>query len=105
MPTKLFILVFVASPLDYARYRHTALHFQFDSVEPTPLEKPEQGGTTGGNGSPESYSNSNIRSSVMEVIGSTGFFSVEERVNWEIPVSSSSEFTLFHLPGSVDISG
>ncbi|KAJ5639513.1 uncharacterized protein N7484_007375 [Penicillium longicatenatum] len=30
MPTNLSILVFVASPLDYARYRHTALFFEFE---------------------------------------------------------------------------
>jgi hypothetical protein len=29
MPTKVFILVFVGEPLDYTKYRHTALFFEF----------------------------------------------------------------------------
>lgn len=63
---KISILVFVASPLDYARYRHTALYIQYE-------------GDVG------------IKSSLAEVVGSTGFYSYSERVNWEIPVSSASK--------------
>ena len=66
MPIKLSILVSVASPLDYARYRHTALYIEYDA-------------------------NTDIKSSLAEVVGSTGFYSYSERVNWEIPVSSTSE--------------
>ncbi|KAJ6114811.1 hypothetical protein N7486_000589 [Penicillium sp. IBT 16267x] len=36
MPTNLSILVFVASPLDYARYRHTALYFEFEPQAQAP---------------------------------------------------------------------
>ncbi|EPS26906.1 hypothetical protein PDE_01846 [Penicillium oxalicum 114-2] len=32
MPSKLSILVFIASPLDYARYRHAALYFEFEGT-------------------------------------------------------------------------
>lgn len=66
MPTHLSILVSVASPLDYARYRHAALYFKFDN------------GTEA------------IKSSLMEVVGSPGFFSFSERVNSELPSSSTS---------------
>jgi hypothetical protein len=67
MPIKLSILVFVASPLDYARYRHTALYIEYDAPNP------------------------GVKSSLAEVVGSTGFYSYSERVNWEIPVSSTGE--------------
>ncbi|KAJ5780480.1 hypothetical protein N7457_005640 [Penicillium paradoxum] len=70
MPIKLFILVFVASPLDYARYRHTALYLEFSDPQPTQTELP-------------------IKSSFAEVVGSTGYYSFSERVNWEIPSSST----------------
>ncbi|KAJ5162165.1 hypothetical protein N7492_007557 [Penicillium capsulatum] len=80
MATKLSILVFVASPLDYARYRHTALFFQFDHDAQSQIEHVGNDGSTEGN----------IRSSVMEVVGSTGFFSFGERVNWKVPASSTN---------------
>jgi hypothetical protein len=78
MPIKLSILVFVASPLDYAHYRHTALYIEY---EPNPI----------------------LKSSLSEVVGSTGFYSYSERTNWEIPTSSTSAFSilryaLVHLP-------
>lgn len=63
--SRISILVFVASPLDYARYRHAALYIQYDDAE--------------------------IKSSVAEVVGTTGFYSYSERVNWEIPVLSTSK--------------
>lgn len=56
----LSILVTVASSLDYARYRHAALYFEFEGPE-------------------------SIKSSLMEVVGSPGFFSFSERVNSELP--------------------
>ncbi|CAI7671368.1 unnamed protein product [Penicillium bialowiezense] len=62
--SRISILVFVASPLDYARYRHAALYIQYDDAE--------------------------IKSSVAEVVGTTGFYSYSERVNWEIPVLSTN---------------
>ncbi|KAJ5640289.1 uncharacterized protein N7484_008151 [Penicillium longicatenatum] len=31
MPTKVFILVFVGEPLDFTKYRHTALFFEFSN--------------------------------------------------------------------------
>ncbi|KAJ5198082.1 uncharacterized protein N7498_007199 [Penicillium cinerascens] len=66
MPTHLSILVSVASPLDYARYRHASLYFQFD------------------------HETEAIKSSLMEVVGSPGFFSFSERVNSELPSSSTN---------------
>ncbi|KAJ5652187.1 hypothetical protein N7507_009613 [Penicillium longicatenatum] len=87
MPTNLSILVFVASPLDYARYRHTALFFEFEpqaqaqkkyAADHTQME-------------PETEY---IKSSVMEVIGSPGFMSFSERQNWGIPVSSTISGTI-----------
>ncbi|CAI7669438.1 unnamed protein product [Penicillium palitans] len=29
MPTKVFILVYIGDPLDYTKFRHTALHMEF----------------------------------------------------------------------------
>ena len=69
MPTHLSILVSVASPLDYARYRHTSLYFEFENEE-------------------------GLKSALMEVVGSPGFFSFSERVNIELPVSSTS---MYHI--------
>lgn len=70
MPINISILVFVASPLDYARYRHTALYLTFNEPQdPTAIESP--------------------KSSLFEVTGSTGFHTFSERVNWEIPISST----------------
>ncbi|KAJ5336528.1 uncharacterized protein N7506_004550 [Penicillium brevicompactum] len=63
--SRISILVFVASPLDYARYRHAALYIQYETGD--------------------------IKSSVAEVVGTTGFYSYSERVNWQIPVSSTSK--------------
>lgn len=67
MATHLSILVTVASPLDYARYRHAALYFEFENDE-------------------------SLKSSLMEVVGAPGFFSFSERVNSELPVSSTSMY-------------
>ncbi|KAJ6111916.1 hypothetical protein N7523_007977 [Penicillium sp. IBT 18751x] len=64
MPIHLSILVSVASPLDYARYRHASLYFEFENEE-------------------------SLKSALMEVVGSPGFFSFSERVNIELPVSST----------------
>ncbi|KAJ5624534.1 hypothetical protein N7510_000843 [Penicillium lagena] len=69
MPITLSILVYVASPLDFARYRHTALFFQF----------PEK----------ETGSEPDLKSSLMEIVGSHGFFTFSERVNWDIPINST----------------
>lgn len=81
MPTSLSILVFVASPLDYARYRHTALYFEFEPQAQAPATNNPQ----------TNVDTEYIKSSVMEVIGSPGFMSFSERENLGIPVSSSSE--------------
>lgn len=88
MPTTLSILVFVASPLDYARYRHTALYFQFD--ETARIQKDTVDVDTSTNAT-HSQPPENIKSSVMEIIGSPGFFSFSERLNWGIPVTSTGE--------------
>lgn len=69
MPTHLSILVSVASPLDYARYRHASLYFEFENEE-------------------------HLKSALMEVVGSPGFFSFSERDNIEIPISSTS---MYHI--------
>ncbi|KAJ5819860.1 hypothetical protein N7474_005451 [Penicillium riverlandense] len=69
MPITLSILVYVASPLDFARYRHTALYFQFPAEETAP--EPD------------------LKSSLMEIVGSHGFFTFSERINWDIPVHST----------------
>ncbi|KAJ5692387.1 hypothetical protein N7462_001810 [Penicillium macrosclerotiorum] len=79
MPTNLSILVFIASPLDYARYRHTALYFEFGK----PDEKPDDTATP--TGVPGQVAPLSIKSSVMEVVGSPGFFSFSERVNADLP--------------------
>ncbi|KAJ5613756.1 hypothetical protein N7528_007410 [Penicillium herquei] len=128
MPTALSILVFVASPLDYARYRHTALYFEFEqdaqqgSDSGIDIKIRERGymeeRTTGTDTTrtpmvpdqskrelvPESEPTDNIRddscfptttpnttvkSSIMEVIGSPGFFTFSERLNLGVPTSAN----------------
>lgn len=81
----LSILVFVASPLDYARYRHTALYFEFE---------PQAEHVQTAEGPETEY----IKSSVMEVIGSPGFMSFSERENLGIPVSSTSKIDAYTTP-------
>ncbi|KAJ5711042.1 hypothetical protein N7488_005198 [Penicillium malachiteum] len=126
MPTALSILVFVASPLDYARYRHTALYFEFEqdaqlgSDSRTDVMIRERGYMRDSTGKdtptstvpdqskrvlvPESeYTdnirddsgfskttlNSRVKSSIMEVVGSPGFFTFSERLNLGVPTSAS----------------
>jgi hypothetical protein len=89
----LSIIIYVASPLDYARYRHAALYLEYG-------EPPENGNT---NANTEANANANTndtndtetrlqpKSSVAEIVGSTGFFTFVERLNWEPPISSTGE--------------
>lgn len=121
MSITLSILVFVASPLDYARYRHTALFCDFQDT-PTPTtttteddnsnEAVELPGRKIHNGiessteRPYPYTNANgndklkdaeITSSIMEVTGTTGTFSFSERVNARIPKSSTGMFYICRI--------
>lgn len=115
MPITLSILVFVASPLDYARYRHTALFFDFQN---TPTSTTAENDTnkkvvdssdakihnwiesstekpypyTSANGNDKLNSDEEITSSIMEVTGTSGLFSFSERVNAKIPKSSTGTF-------------
>ncbi|KAJ5930434.1 hypothetical protein N7466_005927 [Penicillium verhagenii] len=101
MPTNLSILVFVASPLDYARYRHTALYFEFDSPETQYANAKNQ------HTQPEPQEKDYIKSSMMEVIGSPGFMSFFERKNWGVPVSSANlarVVPVSRLPDTIPIS-
>ena len=84
MPTNLFILVFVASPLDYARYRHTALYFEFASQEQAADDGAEIG-------TEEASSPDEIMSSLMEVVGSPGLLRFSDRMNTDLSVSSTSK--------------
>jgi hypothetical protein len=86
----LSIIIYVASPLDYARYRHAALYLEYG-------EPPENSNT---NANTEANANTDTndtktrlqpKSSVAEIVGSTGFFSFVERLNWEPPISSTGE--------------
>lgn len=118
MPSKLSILVFIASPLDYARYRHAALYFEFEGTpihdtttkskfktrsplgiqEPAKkpdaeLESPSSRTPTPGLSSgveiPESQAD--IKSCMMEVVGSPGFYSFHERINMALPVAATGK--------------
>ena len=127
MSITLSILVFVASPLDYARYRHTALFCDFQDT-PTPttteddnsneaVELPGRKIHTGIESSterPYPYTNANgndklkdaeITSSIMEVTGTTGTFSFSEHVNARIPKSSTGMFNcrIVSLSGRVNL--
>ncbi|CAI7593427.1 unnamed protein product [Penicillium pancosmium] len=118
MPTDISILVFVASPLDYARYRHTALFFDFAQTQqqgtgktdqPTALEngintqpgnelRPKNEGNAGtdvdGSPSPSTDPSSSpsfeVKSCLMEITGSPGFYNFAEHINSDIPISSST---------------
>ncbi|OOQ81834.1 hypothetical protein PEBR_43357 [Penicillium brasilianum] len=78
MPSKLSILVYIASPLDYARYRHAALYLEYETAH-------TDSGTEGNSKSKSNDSNPNtendLKSSVMEVVGSPGNFMFYERLN------------------------
>ena len=102
MPTTLSILVFVASPLDYARYRHTALYFEFDETERIQKDTADADADTNGI---QSEPPENTKSCVMEIVGSPGFFSFSERLNWGIPATSSGEldYSDFHVYGLIPI--
>jgi hypothetical protein len=118
MPTDISILVFVASPLDYARYRHTALFFDFAQTQrqgtdktdqPAALEygintqtgnelRPKYAGNAGADvdGSPSPSPSTDpsfeMKSCLMEITGSPGFHNFTEHINSDIPISSSSTF-------------
>ncbi|KAJ5396868.1 hypothetical protein N7509_004981 [Penicillium cosmopolitanum] len=124
MPTDISILVFVASPLDYARYRHTALFFDFAQTQRQETDKKDHpavlengintqtgnelrlknagnaGADVDGSPSPStdpaSSSSSSpsfeVKSCLMEITGSPGFYNFAEHINSDIPISSSSTF-------------
>lgn len=78
IPTDLFILVFVASPLDYARYRHTALYFELDTssaandADADSLVDAEVGSGSGsGSVMPTPPRFNPIKFAVVEVVGAT----------------------------------
>lgn len=76
MPTTLSIIIYVASPLDIARYRHTALYLQSEASTPEPESEPEpRAGTWISN------------STLLEIIGGNGFFTFQERPDYVLPSS------------------
>ncbi|KAF7714872.1 Uncharacterized protein PECH_007886 [Penicillium ucsense] len=114
MPSKLSIVVFIASPRDYARCRHAALYFEFfeDSstntcngissqsdahprLEAEPHPERESGSTPSRTPTPGLSSarlqecQDDIKSCMMEVIGSPGFFTFHERLNTAFPVAAA----------------
>jgi hypothetical protein len=83
MPSQLSILVFIASPLDFARYRHAALYFDFENAHTqAQIEDKHIDSNT--------ENEDDIKSAVMEVVGSTGYYSFHERVNIPIAVTGMS---------------
>ena len=88
MPSQLSILVFIAFPLYFAQYRHATLYFDFENVHTT------TGSTHARTEDKLKDSNSekedDIKSSVMEVVGSTRYYSFHERVNIPIAVTGMS---------------
>jgi hypothetical protein len=79
----LSIIIYVASPLDYARYRHAALYLEYGG--------PPENGDTNANTDTNAETPSQPKSSVAEIVGSTGFFTFVERLNWQPPISSTGE--------------
>ena len=76
MQTTLSIIIYVASPLDIARYRHTALYLQVQSeASPTPQVYDPTG---------TPISNSTL----LEIIGGNGFFTFQERPDYVLPSPS-----------------
>ncbi|KAJ5377443.1 uncharacterized protein N7496_004852 [Penicillium cataractarum] len=101
MPTKLSILVFVASPLDYARYRHASLYLEFEHAHETEAKKANLKP-----GDSNTNTEDDIKSSVMEVVGSPGYFSFYERVNTS-PVAATGlakSVYVASIPDSVPVS-
>jgi hypothetical protein len=96
MPAKLSILVFVASPLDYARYRHAALYLDFDNTHTnTETESNSKSNSNSNNTSTTTENEDDIKSSVMEVVGSPGYFSFHERVNTSLPVAATGMYRIY----------
>ncbi|OQD83353.1 hypothetical protein PENANT_c017G04046 [Penicillium antarcticum] len=97
----LSIIIYVASPLDYARYRHAALYLE--SGEASSPETANANANTEANAKAPAKKNPKpnteavtnpalqLKSSVLEIVGSTGFFTFAERLNWDIPTSSTGE--------------
>ncbi|KAJ6087332.1 hypothetical protein N7467_006246 [Penicillium canescens] len=86
----LSIIIYVASPLDYARYRHAALYLEYGG----PPENGDTNANTEANANAETNNTETPlqpKSSVAEIVGSTGFFTFVERLNWEPPISSTGE--------------
>ncbi|KAJ6027150.1 DJ-1 domain InhA-type [Penicillium canescens] len=84
----LSIIIYVASPLDYARYRHAALYLEYGE----PAENGDTNANTEANANAETHDTetpSQLTSSVVEIVGSTGFFTLVERLNWQPPLSST----------------
>lgn len=86
MPTNLSILIFVASPLDYARYRQAALYFEFESYA-----RDAETGTEVAVETP-----SHLRSSLMEAVRSPAGagFGFSERLDSDLPVSEESKSSI-----------
>lgn len=86
MPSKLSILVFVASPLDFARYRYAALYFEFEKTRSNAqIEKKVRFNES------VAEREDDIKSSVMEVVGSPGVLSFYERVNIDLPAAATGK--------------
>jgi hypothetical protein len=97
----LSIIIYVASPLDYARYRHAALYLENGERPEPPNANPKANteatahAKTNLNPNTEAEAETETplqpKSSVLEIVGSTGFFTFAERLNWDIPTSSTGE--------------
>lgn len=72
MPTQLSIIVYVASPIDYARYRHTALFLEHPSTSHAAQHPPSPSTTT-------------TTTTLLEITGGNGFFRFHETPNYKLP--------------------
>jgi hypothetical protein len=96
MPAKLSILVFVASPLDYARYRHAALYLDFEHTHANAeIKSKSKSNSNSNSNNPSTGNEDDIKSSVMEVVGSPGYFSFHERVNTSLPVAATGMYRIY----------
>ncbi|KAJ5885157.1 hypothetical protein N7495_009667 [Penicillium taxi] len=87
MPTNLFILIFTAKPLDYARSRHTALYFEFEpQAEAEQAAAATEISVEDARVHAHTYAEERVSSLVMEIKGEPGCFSFFERVNCAVPV-------------------
>ena len=94
MPTNLSIIIYVASPIDYARYRHTAIFLEYPTFPPSPASPPTSSLSHSLSSSPPTTTTStstciSTTTTLLEIAGGYGFFTFVETPHHILPPSTS----------------